>query len=479
MTAVLPALTLVPAGAGSGKTYRIKEQLADWVVSGAVQPDRIAAVTFTETAAGELRDRIRSTLMARGRMEDALRLDQSFITTIHGFGNRLLVEYAFEAKHSPAPRLLGEDEESLLLRKAIARIERIETISRKLELFGYTYDFVRGTDGAAQFRDRILSCVQMLRVIGGGLNRPLRLAHALGIIEQAYGPTEDARGLTDPLRRSTQRLLEEYPDCMRDFVKSDSAKSAVELDHRMLQEAANTSALDDNWGLWQKLQKLKVFKADTQLPAGYQQLARQIIAQAGELYRHPGPLADALTHARVLLEYISRVEMCVHFGTHIDAPLHFVKDGSKVEDVPLDTLIGRAQVCEIPQECDLITADVLKEVEIEDGVLRLLFKTRNSQHWLNGDMAFDKDFVALSVDAAQYLIEKGVLLVGIDYLSIASFYEPVPTHVAFLENGVVLAENLDLSAVPAGLYELICLPLNISGAEGSPARVVLVEDFEP
>jgi ATP-dependent exoDNAse (exonuclease V) beta subunit len=301
MTA-LPLLTLVPAGAGSGKTYRIKEQLADWVESGKVQPDRIAAVTFTETAASELRDRIRTTLMARNRMEDALRLDQSFITTIHGFGNRLLVEYAFEAKHSPAPRLLGEDEESLLLRKAIARIERIEAISRKLDLYGYKYDFVSGTDGAGQFRNRILSCVQMLRVIGGGVNRSLRLNHALGVIKRLYGETADARVLTEQLRRSTRELLKAYPDCMREFVNSNSAKAAVESDHRFLQEAANTKALDDNWGLWQKLQNLKVFKSDNQLPAGYQELAREVIALAGELHRHPGPLADAINHAEVLLK---------------------------------------------------------------------------------------------------------------------------------------------------------------------------------
>lgn len=172
---------------------------------------------------------------------------------------------------------------------------------------------------------------------------------------------------------------------------------------------------------------------------------------------------------------ISSMEMCVHFGTHIDAPFHFVKDGSKVEDLSLDLLMGPAQVLELPQDCDVINVDVLKDAGIADDVTRLLFKTRNSQHWLNGDREFDKDFVALSVDGAQYLMERGVRLVGIDYLSIASFYAPVPTHVALLKGGVVVVENLDLSAVVAGMYELICLPLNISGAEGSPARVVLVE----
>jgi len=172
---------------------------------------------------------------------------------------------------------------------------------------------------------------------------------------------------------------------------------------------------------------------------------------------------------------ISRVEMCVHFGTHIDAPFHFVADGAKVEDVPLDLLIGPAQVIEFPPSCDMITAEVLKLAGLDDGVQRLLFKTRNSRHWVNGDTEFDKDFVALSVDGAQYLMARGVRLVGIDYLSIASFCDPVPTHVALLKGGVVVVENLDLSAVPTGLYELVCLPLKVVGAEGAPARVVLKE----
>lgn len=298
----LPSLVLVPAGAGSGKTYRIKEQLADWVESGRVSPDRIAAVTFTETAASELRDRIRTTLMARDRLEDALRLDQSFITTIHGFGNRLLVEYAFEARCCPASRLLGEDEEGLLLRKAIAGIERIERISRQLELFGYRYDFASRTDNATQFRNRILACVQMLRVIGGDVNRSSRLDHALHCIDEAYGPTEAADALTIPLRRSIQHLLKKYPACMRDFVNSDSAKAAVERDFRCLQDAADPSALKNNWLLWKKLQGLKVFQSDKQLPADYQELARAVMDHAGKLHLHPGPLADAKQHAQVLLE---------------------------------------------------------------------------------------------------------------------------------------------------------------------------------
>jgi len=298
----LPRLTMVPAGAGSGKTYRIKEQLADWVNAGQVGPDRIAAVTFTETAASELRDRIRIELMVRDRLEDALRLDQSFISTIHGFGNRLLVEYAFEVQCSPDTRLLEEDEEGLLLRKAIANIQRIETISRRLAAFGYRYDFLSGRDGAGQFRDHILDCVKRLRVIGGDLKRTDRLAWALDYLEHSYGATEDADALTTALRRSVQALLDRYPHCMRDYVNSESAKTAVDADYRWLQEAATTSALDDDWTLWKNLQKLKVFKSNKQLPADYQELARAVIGHADNLHLHPGPLENARQHTGVLME---------------------------------------------------------------------------------------------------------------------------------------------------------------------------------
>lgn len=297
-----PGLTLIPAGAGSGKTYRIKEQLADWVGSGLVRPDRIAAVTFTESAAGELRDRIRTTLMDRGRAEDALRLDQSFISTIHGFGRRLLVEYAFDAGQCPLPRLLAEDEEQLLLRKAIARVDRIEALSRELDRFGYRYDVASQTTDVEQFRHRILTAVHLLRIIGGDVDRSNRLRHCLDVIRRAYGPTENADILTAALRRSAQTLLSQYPDCMRDNVNSVSAKTAVENDHRNLQWAIQPGVLDQRWGLWRSLQALKVFKRDTQLPADYQAMAREVMAAAAALCRHPGPLADALRHAAVLLE---------------------------------------------------------------------------------------------------------------------------------------------------------------------------------
>jgi ATP-dependent exoDNAse (exonuclease V) beta subunit len=298
----LPSLTLIPAGAGSGKTYRIKEQLAEWVENGLVNPARIAAVTFTESAASELRSRIRTTLMDRGRLEDALRLDQSFISTIHGFGWRLLVEYAFEAGNSPSPRLLAEDEEQMLLRKAIARIDRIEPLSRKLYLLGYSYGFSSGATDVDQFRKRILEVIHLLRIIGGDVDRQIRLNHCLDYINQTYGPTDNTGALTDALRRSAQSLLKKYPQCMHDYVNSRTAKLDVEKDYRNLRSAAQTEALNENWGLWKNLQGLKVFKRDDQLPADYQEMAREVMERAEDLYRHPGPLEDTRQHCDVLMQ---------------------------------------------------------------------------------------------------------------------------------------------------------------------------------
>jgi ATP-dependent exoDNAse (exonuclease V) beta subunit len=293
-------LTIIPAGAGSGKTYRITKQLAEWVKEGRVAPDRIAAVTFTEAAASELRGRIRSTLIERGRLEDAHKLDSAFITTIHGFGKRLLVEYAFEAGHCPAPRLLAEDEEQLLLRKAISRIDRIEPISRRLYRFGYRYSYTSGTD-VEQFRQRILGVIHMLRVIGGDVDWENRLNHCLNYITKTYGPTGDAELLTAALRRRVALLFKQYPQSMRDVVDSNSAKSHVESDFKNPLKAAKTDALNEDWSLWKSLQNIKVFQNDKQLPADYIQMAHAIMTDARELSRHPGPLDDARRHADALM----------------------------------------------------------------------------------------------------------------------------------------------------------------------------------
>ncbi len=170
---------------------------------------------------------------------------------------------------------------------------------------------------------------------------------------------------------------------------------------------------------------------------------------------------------------VSEISMSCHTGTHVDAPDHFLNNGIKVEDLSLDLLVGRAYVLDLP-DVSMITASVLMHAEIPPRTRRLLFKTRNSLLWANGNMEFQTDFVGLSVDAAELLVDRNVKVVGIDYLSIAPYKMSSPVHSILLSAGVVVIEGLDLSKVSQGRYTLHCLPLKLGGVEGAPTRAILV-----
>jgi arylformamidase len=171
---------------------------------------------------------------------------------------------------------------------------------------------------------------------------------------------------------------------------------------------------------------------------------------------------------------VSRLECGVHTGTHVDAPHHFLNDRRTVDLLSLDVLTGPAQVVQIPEDVNLITANILEKVAIPSGTSRLLLKTRNSRLWERGEEEFIEDFVGISVDGAEWLARTGVKLIGIDYLSIAPFKLSLPTHQALLKPGIVILEGLDLSAVSPGIYNLYCLPLKLVGSDGAPARAILI-----
>ncbi len=170
---------------------------------------------------------------------------------------------------------------------------------------------------------------------------------------------------------------------------------------------------------------------------------------------------------------VSRVDMGVHTGTHVDAPYHFLQDGITVDELNLSLLTGRAYVLHLP-EVDLITAAVLEEAQIPPRTRRVLFKTRNSELWAGAETEFQTDFVGLSEDGAEYLVRRGVKLVGMDYLSIAPFKQSRPTHERLLEAGVVVVEGLNLTEVEQGRYTIYCLPLKIANSDGAPARAILI-----
>ena len=165
----------------------------------------------------------------------------------------------------------------------------------------------------------------------------------------------------------------------------------------------------------------------------------------------------------------SAVTMSVHSGTHIDAPFHFVPEGAMIDALPLELFMGPAVVHAVDAERYITPAHV--EALDLHGATRVLFKTRNSA--LLKKPAYDANFVAFSLEAARALVERGVRLVGLDYLSVAHDDEQVPVHRAFLDHGVICLEGIDLSAVSPGRYELICFPLRLHGADGAPCRAVL------
>jgi arylformamidase len=167
---------------------------------------------------------------------------------------------------------------------------------------------------------------------------------------------------------------------------------------------------------------------------------------------------------------VSRLVMGTHTGTHVDAPQHFFDGSVPVDALALDLMLGRAHVVELPRRGGITAEDLASAGLRED--LRVLLKTPNSALW-NGT-AFKPDYTYLAESGARYLVDQGVKVVGIDYLSIEQFKKAgAPAHRALLSQGVIIIEGLNLSDVEPGMYEMYCLPLRIAGADGAPARVVL------
>lgn len=162
----------------------------------------------------------------------------------------------------------------------------------------------------------------------------------------------------------------------------------------------------------------------------------------------------------------------VHSGTHIDAPIHFLENGAGVEALPLNILIGRAYVIDL-SDATVLDAETLEAAGIPPRTKRLLLKTKNSELWAKWETRFQEDFVGVNKSGAEWLIRKGVRLVGIDYLSIAPFKQSKEPHQILLGAEVVILEGLNLYELRQGRYNLYCLPLKLMGSDGAPARAIL------
>jgi arylformamidase len=172
---------------------------------------------------------------------------------------------------------------------------------------------------------------------------------------------------------------------------------------------------------------------------------------------------------------VSELHCGTHTGTHIDPPLHFIEGAPSVDRLPLDALVGPAVVADLTAVEHDIGADELESLNLAPGLERLLFHTRNSEHWREESPEFTEDYVAVTAGGARWLVDHGVRLVGIDYLSVEHRGSTGhPTHLTLLGAGVVIVEGLNLDGVPAGDYTLLCLPLKLVDGDGGPARALLL-----
>lgn len=168
----------------------------------------------------------------------------------------------------------------------------------------------------------------------------------------------------------------------------------------------------------------------------------------------------------------STLECDVHTGTHVDAPCHFLQDAECTESLSLEKMVGPVYVADM-KEATSIGSKELDAIKLPSGTKRILFRTRNSLLWKEGVKEFRKNYVALTADASRWIVDSGIELVGVDYLSVQRYQDDSATHHILLEAGIVIVEGLNLWEVQEGSYELICLPIRLVGSDGAPARVVL------
>jgi arylformamidase len=194
----------------------------------------------------------------------------------------------------------------------------------------------------------------------------------------------------------------------------------------------------------------------------------------GNLASYPGNTPFSLEAVKRIANgdssNVSSLHMSAHAGTHVDAPRHFFDNGYGADVLPLEMLIGRARVIEVTSRKG-IGADELTGADLSEEV-RVLIKTHNSKFW--GSPEFHRDYVGVTEAGAKHLLDHGIKLVGVDYLSVEEFKKPgAPAHHLLLGGGTIVIEGLNLRDVEPGVYEMFCLPLRVVGADGAPARVVL------
>jgi ATP-dependent helicase/nuclease subunit A len=294
-------LELVPAGAGSGKTYRIETTLAAAIAAGDIRANRVLAVTFTEAAASDLRARIRGALLQAGRVDDALGVDRAYVGTIHALGLRLLTEHSFAAGRVPSGRLLSDSERDLLVRLQVDRAPSLQPLVNDLRRYGYEWDRNTGKSAEEKLREKVLEVIDLLRSLGKrGLTKDMA-DPAIAALREIHGPTRDAALLQATLETAVAVLCRAFPTPLTGITEAKSAKAAFEKDFEALARASVPGGLDRDWGLWKALASLRCSVRGCPTPEGYDGLAQAVIEAAQVLRYHPGPLKESEDHLLALV----------------------------------------------------------------------------------------------------------------------------------------------------------------------------------
>ena len=299
-------LKIISANAGSGKTHHIVETLTGWVRDGTVSAGKVLAVTYTEAAAYELRDRILSRLLQEGRIEDMLAMDAAHISTIHALGQRLLTEHAFAAGASPSPRLLEPAESDFLLRDAMSKSNAFKDIMGNLKRHGFRSTFIaadRFMSVEDHLRKQIRSCIDQLRALGSHGGRADIACKTEDDLRKCWGGRErDGKFLGDMLHKSVMEMIELFPADISGQFSAKTVRDRFGRDHLLLRQAKNRDRLDWDWFLWAKLADLSLGSTRSAPPDEYLDCARNVIEAARQLDDHPGPLEDAVFMARKLID---------------------------------------------------------------------------------------------------------------------------------------------------------------------------------
>lgn len=221
--------------------------------------------------------------------------------------------------------------------------------------------------------------------------------------------------------------------------------------------------------------KSEVATPDALTSAGWIDVTATLDPATTPVYEGDAPMSFEFLHDMRKGEgfTLSKLTLGAHSGTHVDAPMHFIRDGASIDKVALEPLIGPARVIDIPDSVQSIDAAELNR-HTWRGAERVLFRTRSSVRGWMKSSTFHRDFAFVAPDAAQLLADAGVKLVGVDYISAEKFAADAPmTHRILLGKGIPIVEGLLLEAVTPGDYDLIVLPMKVGGHEGAPARAII------